>query len=316
MNNLFEDPSDLDRDVVDLLAKAGPLPKEDEEVAPLLFSPRKGEIQRAVWEWIQQWRAGLDNSYYFRSDVADEIFEFGDVKCSIVKNAQWMEALETRNWSKHEVYGYNGYALFKQAPYLHDGMTGSLEEELLFAREIDVYGGVDLTHLDEHGWLCSFIASHDWDRDNPGRTDRVWIKEQIIKMVVSVKKLIPTPRSPVAEPAGAEIGDQSDQQMRRIGPMEAFSFPCNWTDEISGYLGRAVLLYLQGQQLSTGEIGVLRSYFRQWIQSRVWDMNTHTTIESRRMLGMLRHSVGNIRSPREISRWLEDARSLGLNPLR
>jgi hypothetical protein len=51
-----------------------------------------------------------------------------------VKNAQWREALETRNWTKHEIYSYNGYVLFKQVPYLYDGITGSLEEEAAFAR--------------------------------------------------------------------------------------------------------------------------------------------------------------------------------------
>jgi hypothetical protein len=114
-----------------------------------------------IAQWNEHWRAQLDNRYYFRSDVADETFEFDGVECSIVKNAQWLEALETSNWSKHENYSYNGYALFKQVPYLADGITASLAEEAAFARRIQAYGGVDLAHLDEHGSLCSFLASHD-----------------------------------------------------------------------------------------------------------------------------------------------------------
>jgi hypothetical protein len=90
----------------------------------------------------------------------------------IVKNTQWTEALETRNWTKHEIYSYNGYALFKEVPSLYDGITGSLEKEAACGRGIEAHGGIDLVHLDEHGSLCSFIASHEWDRDNPGRTDR------------------------------------------------------------------------------------------------------------------------------------------------
>jgi hypothetical protein len=281
----------------------------------LLFRPRPDAILHRLAEWIEHWRAHLDNSYYFRPDVADEIFESEGVKCSIVKNAQWMEALETGNWSKHEIYSYNGYALFKQVPYLFDGITGSLEEEVVFAREIEAYGGIDLTHLDEHGWLCSFIASHDWDRDNPGRTDKLWIKEQIIEMVISVKKQIRAPRILLVEPEESEISRSTIAKSYSIGPREAFSVPCDWTDEISGHLARAVILYLRGQQLSSEEVGALRTYFRQWIQSRVWDMNSHATIESRRSLGTLRDSVQRLRSAVDIGHWLYGAMRLGLYPL-
>ena len=313
MNNFLEDPSDLDRDVVDLLAKAGAPPER--EATGLLFSPRAGEIQRSVVEWIKQWRAQLDNSYYFRSDVADEIFEFDGVKCSIVKNAQWLEALENRNWSKHEIYSYNGYALFKQVPYLFDGITGSLEEEVVFARAIEAYGGVDLVHLDEHGWLCAFISSHEWDRDNPGRTNKLWVKERIIEMVISVKKQIGAPRILLVDPAEGKISCSTNLESYSIGPQAVFSVPCDWTDEISGQLARAVIGYLQGQQLSSIEVGALRTYFQQWIQSRAWDMNSHATIESRRSLGNLRETVQSIRSADDIGQWLDGAVKLGLKPL-
>ena len=160
--NHFEDESDPDRDVVDLLAQAGPPPEGD--AIRFLFRPRADKVLNSITRWNEQWRAQLDNSYYFRSGVADEVFEFDGVKCSVVKNAQSLEALETRNWSKHEIYGYNGYALFEQVPYLLDGIAERLEEEAVFAHGIEAYGGIDLMHLDEHGWLCSFIASHDCDR--------------------------------------------------------------------------------------------------------------------------------------------------------
>jgi hypothetical protein len=186
MDDSLNNPEEQDPDVLDMLAKAGPAPEESTRA--LLFSPRRQQVLRSFNNWNEHWRANLDNSYYFRQDVADEVFDFRGVKCSIVKNAQWMEALETRNWTKHDLYGYNGYALFKEVPYLFDGMTGSREEEQAFAREIIAYGGVDLTHLDDHGWLCSFITGHEWDWDNQGRGNRVWMKEQIVSMVMSVKK--------------------------------------------------------------------------------------------------------------------------------
>ncbi|HEX4166916.1 MAG TPA: hypothetical protein VHZ55_15735 [Bryobacteraceae bacterium] len=62
----------------------------------------------------------------------------------MVKNAKWLEARKTRNWSKHEVYGYNGLALFEQVPYLLDGIARSLEEEAVFAHGIEACGGIDL----------------------------------------------------------------------------------------------------------------------------------------------------------------------------
>jgi hypothetical protein len=295
MNNFFEDSADLDRDVVDLPAKAG-RPHEQEAIG-LLFSPRPDEVFRAFSEWNEQWRAHLDNSYYFRSDVADEIFEFDGVKCSIVKNAAWMEALEIRSWSKHGIYGYNGYALFEEIPCLFDDITGSREEEMIFARAINAYGGVDLTHLDQHGWLCAFSASHDWDSDNPGRTDKAWMEEQIIKMVVSIRqqsRLHRVAPPEVSEPANSLL---PNMETAAVAPREAFGIPCYWTDEVTGQLAPAIEAYEQRQELSRRQITVLRTYFRQWIQSRVWDMNTHATIDSRRTLLNLRTSVESIGSP-------------------
>jgi hypothetical protein len=313
MNNFFEDSADLDRDVVDLLAKAGRPPEEE---AGLLFSPRPHEVFRAFSEWNEQWRAHLDNSYYFRSEVADEIFEFDGVKCSIVKNTAWMEALETRNWSKHGIYGYNGYALFAEVPYLFDNVTGSREEEMIFARAIDAYGGVDLTHLDQHGWLCAFSASHDWDRDNPGRTDKVWMEEQIVKMVVSITQQSRLHRVVQGDAPTLDNSHFPNMETAMVAPREAFGIPCYWTDEVTGQLAPAVVAYQQGQELSRRQIAVLRTYFRQWIQSRVWDMNTHATINSRRALLNLRESVESIGSPDGISQWLYGARQLGMDPLR
>jgi hypothetical protein len=247
--------------------------------------------------------------------VADEVFEFDGVKCSVVKNAQWLEALETRNWSKHEIYGYNGYALFEQVPYLLDGIAGSLEDEAVFAHEIEAYGGVDLIHLDEHGWLCAFIASHDCDSDNPGRTDKSWIKEQIIEMVLSAKKQTRASRRLSVEAVEDAIGRNTSIEPYSIRAQEVFSLPCDWTDEVTGQLARAVILYLQGQQLSSRDVDALRIYLRQWIQSRIWDMNPHATIENRRALSRLRDSVTSIRSRKDIGQWLQGAEKLGLNSL-
>ena len=114
-------------------------------------------------------------------------------------------------------------------------------------------------------------------------------------MVVSVKKQMRASRTPSVEVAEGEIS-HSRSESYSICAQEAFDVPCDWTDEVTGQLARAVPLYLQGQQLSTRDVDALRIYFRQWIQSRIWDMNPHATIENRRGLGRLRDSVTSIRS--------------------
>ena len=101
-----------------------------------------------------------------------------------------------------------------------------------------------------------------------------------------------------------------------LSARESFRVPCHWTDEVSGQLAPAVQAYLKHQRLSRVQVRVLRAYFLQWIQSPVWDMNTHTTKQSRIELRLLRESVSSICSNEDIHHWLQDAVKLGLDPLR
>jgi hypothetical protein len=77
-----------------------------------------------------------------------------------------------------------------------------------------------------------------------------------------------------------------------------------------------VKAYLKRQRLSRVQVRIFRGYFAQWIQSPVWDMNTHATKQSRVKLRLLRESVSEIHSDDDIHRWIEGAEQLGLDPIR
>lgn|SRR5947209_7253199 len=112
------------------------------------------------------------------------------------------------------------------------------------------------------------------------------------------------------------MGGLSNHERSGHPARESFRVPCYWTDEVSGQLAPAVHAYLKHQQLSREQVQVLRAYFAQWIQSSVWDMNTHATKQSRIELRVLRESVSNIHSADDIHRWLQGAEILGLDPIR
>lgn len=108
----------------------------------------------------------------------------------------------------------------------------------------------------------------------------------------------------------------SNPERDGLSARESFRVPCHWTDEVSGQLAPAVKAYLKRQHLSRAQVRVLRAYFVQWIQSPVWDMNTHATTQSRIDLRLLRESVSKIHSNDDIQHWLEGAVKLGLDPIR
>jgi hypothetical protein len=108
----------------------------------------------------------------------------------------------------------------------------------------------------------------------------------------------------------------SNHERDGLSARESFRVPCHWTDEVSGQLAPAVKTYLKREPLSRERVRLLREYFAQWIQSPVWDMNTHATKQSRVELRWLRESVSKIHSDDDIHRWLEGAAHLGLDPIR
>jgi hypothetical protein len=87
--------------------------------------------------------------------------------------------------------------------------------------------------------------------------------------------------------------------------------PRFWRYEKSGVLAPVVEAYLLGQPLSLEQIGVMRAYLRQWIQSPVWGANPAGAGE----LEQLRAAVALIRTREDIRRWLALALAEGMDPL-
>jgi hypothetical protein len=92
--------------------------------------------------------------------------------------------------------------------------------------------------------------------------------------------------------------------------------PGYWMYETSGVLRPAMEAYLQHKELLSDEqIATLRAYFRQWIDSSVWDNNPHIDADSCAWLAMMRLRVDKLTTREAIDSWLADASDAGMDPL-
>jgi hypothetical protein len=86
--------------------------------------------------------------------------------------------------------------------------------------------------------------------------------------------------------------------------------------ETSGILKPAIQAYLERKKtLSAEQIAILRAYFRQWIESGVWDNNLYATNAAKGRLRELRSDIDNLTSVDSIDRWLQRCLEEGLDPL-
>lgn len=81
--------------------------------------------------------------------------------------------------------------------------------------------------------------------------------------------------------------------------------PGYWMDETSGALRPAVEAYLNGQEMTVGQIGAMRAYFRQWMDAPTWAGD----------LLQLRADIEKLTDRRAINEWLNTALELGIDPL-
>jgi len=92
--------------------------------------------------------------------------------------------------------------------------------------------------------------------------------------------------------------------------------PKYWRYETGGKLAEAVHLYLtHPESLGPTAIGLLRDYFRQWIDSPVWDLMPSHDATSVAKLKALRVYAAHITSLSEINLWLHLALNEGHDPL-
>jgi hypothetical protein len=86
--------------------------------------------------------------------------------------------------------------------------------------------------------------------------------------------------------------------------------PGYWMNEQSGKLKPAVLAYLKGERLDDVQIGWIRAYLQQWIDSPMWQdrPGCDTVI-------LLRSSVDAIHDRASIRDWLDFALTANIDPL-
>lgn len=82
--------------------------------------------------------------------------------------------------------------------------------------------------------------------------------------------------------------------------------PRYWMHEENGVLRPAIEAYLNGNQLSEGQVATIRSYLRQWIMAPVW---VGPQIDA------LRAGIDGLTSRQAISRWLDVALDENIDPL-
>lgn len=102
----------------------------------------------------------------------------------------------------------------------------------------------------------------------------------------------------------------------RLPPRGHPDAPKYWMHEVSGKLAEAVYLYLtHPESLGPTAIGLLRAYFRQWIDSPAWDLNPARNEADISKLNALRISAPLIRSLGDVNAWMRLAVEQGLDPL-
>lgn len=82
--------------------------------------------------------------------------------------------------------------------------------------------------------------------------------------------------------------------------------PGFWMNETSGVLRPAVEAYLRGRAMDHRQIAAMRAYLRQWIAAPGFVGP---------MVDVLRTQVEEITTRQGISRWLDRAEEIGIDPL-
>lgn len=100
---------------------------------------------------------------------------------------------------------------------------------------------------------------------------------------------------------------------RTLLPPDHPQAPKYWMYEIGGKLRPAMKRYLSDETSEPGDVDLIRAYLRQWIDSPVW--NDGADDETRSDLARLRAEVATLRSNGDITRWVEDAVDMGIDPL-
>jgi len=92
--------------------------------------------------------------------------------------------------------------------------------------------------------------------------------------------------------------------------------PKYWVYEPDGELAAAIGRLIRVESLTDRDYQLIRAYFRQWIDSPVWDMNpNHDVAGEAAALATLRAGVDGLATASDIHDWLRLADQTGVDPL-
>lgn len=91
--------------------------------------------------------------------------------------------------------------------------------------------------------------------------------------------------------------------------------PKYWSYETGSELAAAIGRLLRVEALSDRDYELIRAYFKQWIDSPVWDMNPTQDRDGAAALAALRGGVDGLKTTSDIHDWLRLADQTGVDPL-
>lgn len=83
--------------------------------------------------------------------------------------------------------------------------------------------------------------------------------------------------------------------------------PKFWMNESSGVLAPVIEAYLNGKELTVGQINLMRAYLYQWVKSPVWAESAAVEV--------LRLRVAAIQTTEDVRAAIKKAVGLGMDPL-
>lgn len=96
---------------------------------------------------------------------------------------------------------------------------------------------------------------------------------------------------------------------------ESDEAPKYWLYETGGELAEAMRRYIGNEELSVRDLGLIRAYLRQWVDSPAWDANPAASDLSKRRLNRLRAKVFDAMTKERIDQCVEMAVDMGMDPL-
>jgi len=95
----------------------------------------------------------------------------------------------------------------------------------------------------------------------------------------------------------------------------ALDAPKYWMYETGGELGPAMRRYIDGENLTIGDVSLICAYLRQWFDSAVWDQNPYLDSRDKLDLDFLRRLARLAHTKEHIDSCVRAAVSLGMGPL-